>query len=347
MSLRSFQEETFLRFNRTIMAAFLASEILNNIFRYVDVSPQQLLICRSWYHPIHRRLLEDIQLSPSALLRMPLLSDKFAGLLCRYTCSVSIILNYQNVAHRGRKRYCTDTFDKVPVPYSDAWVYGINAALTELARRLPLFRRLRSYTFCNFLEIETSWNIIHVSTFETIIASLSNHSLDFVKIDMPGADLENRLQLYAPWDDKPHGCEIISKYFPQTRHLHLRMREICSDVLQFEYSNQTLLETFVIDLNLEPNTLHQLEQDSFVTDCSFSERFGERLLQDLASNCKRLSHCSKVPNIQRVLFLCKGIDSQWKSSGSVSYNEAATALAAPGLTMTERTSSLVRPSQTD
>ncbi|KIM92522.1 hypothetical protein OIDMADRAFT_62500 [Oidiodendron maius Zn] len=300
------------------MAQLLSPEVLDNIFQYIDVRPQQLLICRSWYHPIRRRLLRYIRLSPSTLFRIPILSDEFLELLYSYTRSIRIILNYSNLEYQESRRDYSNTFTH-PVPYSEAWVYGINAALIELAQKIQYFRGLRSFTFCNFLEIESSWNIIYASTFENILSGLSNLHLEFVKIDFPGAELENRLQIYDSWVDKPHVCEIIAKNFPQSRRFDLRLREICSDLLQFKYTCRPLLETFIIDLNLEPNTRYQLDMDSFVLDCRFSERFGRSLLNVLVSDARKLSHCSQVPNINIVQFLCKVPDTL---SEIVSYTEA-------------------------
>jgi hypothetical protein len=319
MSLMSFQGD-LCRLSSIIMVPFLSPEILDNIFRHVNVSPQQLLICRSWYHPIRRRFLEDVQLSPSALFRIPLLSDRFMEPLYSYTRSVTIILSSPG---RGNPEYKRDRASTVEhlVPYSDAWVYGVNTALIELAWKIRFFRRLRSFVFCNFLETGTSWNVIHVSTFESILSSLSSHNLEFVKIDIPGADLENRLRLYEPWVDKPHVCEIICKYFPQSRHVYLRMREICSDLLQFKSCCRPLLEILVIDLNLTPNPPNELVMDSYVVDCQYNERFGISLLNVLVSDVRRLGDCSEVPNIKMVRFLCKDPDIQYRSSGSVSNTE--------------------------
>lgn len=303
------------------MAPFLCAEILDNIFRYVDVSPLQLLICRTWYHPIRRRLLEDVRLSPSALFRIPILSDKFMEPLYSYTRSVTIILSCPDLTNTECKTDRASTVEHL-VPYSDAWVYGINCALIELAQKIRLFRRLQSFTFCNLLEIGTSWNVIRISTFETILSSLSNHKLEFVRIDLPGADLENRLQLYEPWNKKPHVCEIIANNFPQSRHVYLRMRQICSGILQFKNCCQPLLESLVIDLDLEPNPRHQLDMDSCVVDCRCNERFGWILLDVLLSDARRLTDCSDVPNIHTVRFLCKNSGSQYRPSGSPSHAEA-------------------------
>ena len=300
------------------MALILPPEIVDSIFRYVDVSPEQLLICRNWYYPIRRCLLEHIRLSPSALLKIPIISDKFVELLCKYTISVSIILHSPDVARQERKGDDSDAFELL-LPYSEAWIYGINTALIQLASKIQCFQRLRSFIFCNLLEIGTSWNVIHVSTFEAILSSLSNHDLEFMKIDFPGADLENRLQVYGHWVNKTHVCEIISKHFPRSRHLHLRMREICSDLLHIKSNNRSLLETFVIDLNLEPNMRYPLEMDHYVLDCRCSERFGRTLMNVLVSDARRLSHCSKLPNINTVQFLCKCPDAQLMPTGSISH----------------------------
>lgn len=303
------------------MASLLSPEMIDNIFRYVNVSPQHLLIYRNWYLPIRRRLLQDIQLSTLALLRMPLLSDEYVELLCSCTRSINITLSISFIAEPWSTRFQSPTYENL-VPYSDRWVYGVNVALVEMARRLPHFRALRSFIFCNFLDIDTSWSIINESTFESILSSLSNHCLDFVKLDMPGADLENRLQIYQPWVYMPHGCEMISKNFPQSRHLHLRMRRVCSKLLLFDYSCQPLLETLVIELNLDHNSSHELEQDSYVMDCRFSESFGLSLLKVLASAASKLSHSSNVPNLNTVRILCKNTGDQPKLSRSVPYTEA-------------------------
>jgi hypothetical protein len=148
-------------------------------------------------------------------------------------------------------------------------------------------------------------------------------NLEYVKIDIPGADLENRLQLYEPCVDKPHVCKIICKHFPQSRHLHLRMREICSDLLQFKNCCRPLLETLVIDLNLEPNPLHQLDMDSHVVGCRYSEQFGWSLLNVLlVSDARKLARCQTVPNINMVRFLCNGAVGQHRSSDPAFYLEA-------------------------
>jgi hypothetical protein len=292
------------------MASFLPPEILDNIFEYVRVSPQLLLVCRNWYYPIRRRLFNNIKLSSTTLFQIPMLSDEFMEPLFSCTHSISIILDSQELA----KTNC-----QFPEPYSEAWVYGINTALIHFAWRLQSFQRLQSFIFGNYLEIETSWNVIWVSTFINILSGLSNHDLDFVKIDMPGADLENRLQLYAPWANKPHGCEILSENFPRSRHVHVRMREICSELFSFGNTCRPRLEMLVVDLNLETNSRHQLDQDNYVTDCQFAERFAQSLLSILTSESGRLSCCSQVPNLQKISFLCKIPHSKYGSSEPISH----------------------------
>lgn len=293
------------------MALSLSPELLDSIFHYVDVSPQQLLICRSWYRPICRRLLRDIQMSSSTLFRIPLLSAEYMELLYRYTHSVSIILVYPE--HTGTYEH--------PMPYSLAWLYGINAALIELASKIVDFQRLQTFTFCNFLEVETSWHAIHMSTFESILSGLSSHNLEFVKIDFPGAELENRIQLNQHRFRRSHLCETISRHFPQARHVYLRTREICADLLQFKYICQPLLETFTINLDLETSTRHELDIDRYVLDCEFNECFGRNLLNVLVSKAENLSRCSNVPKLNTVRFLCKCPDNRYMPSASVSNTE--------------------------
>jgi hypothetical protein len=158
-----------------------------------------------------------------------------------------------------------------------------------------------------------------------------------VRIDLPGADLENRLQLYEPWNKKPHVCEIISNNFPQSRHVYLRMRQICSGILQFKNCCQPLLENLVIDLDLEPNPRHQLDMDSCVVDCRCNERFGWNLLDVLLSDARRLTDCSDVPNIHTVRFLCKGSGSQYRPSGSASHGEAGSVWTTQTTQKTQKT----------
>ena len=307
--------------DNTTMALSLPPEILDNIFQLVDISPKQLLICRAWYPSVRRRFLEDIRLSPAALLRIPILSDQYMELLYSHTRSVSIMLSDRNSAHI-RRNYATPEH---LMPYSGAWIYGINIALTELATKIRMFRRLRLFAFCNHLEVGSSWNVVKISTFEKVLSGVSSQYLEFVKIDFPGAELENRLQIYDSWTDKPHACEIISRHFPRSRHVYIRMREICSHLLKFEYTYRPMLETYIIDLSFETHACHELDMDRHVLNCQFTERFGLDLMKVLALDARRLSKCPKIPNMNVVQLLSTCPEAREslhsRSSDNISYTE--------------------------
>lgn len=255
----------------------LPLEILDKILRNnTDPAWTDLLVCKYWYSSLIKRRVHSLHISTTMALGISELSKAFLDVLCCSTMHLNVRLHGAMANRHEVETFCISN------PRRASPSNKVNDALRRLAGLLPSFHSLESFTLCNYLETEASWGVIWLSTFEHLLVGLSACRLQYVRLDMPGAPLENRLQLLY-WPEVPkrsHVCDIIAQHFPDTRVFHLRMRELCPDVFKLNRS-ASRLEKLVVHLELEPAPWQELDLDGCVVDCRHSERLGECLAYEL------------------------------------------------------------------
>lgn len=261
----------------TFSSGALPLEIIDNILEYnAGTEWSDLLVCKYWYCTLIKRRVRSVRLSTSMILRMPGLSEDFFDVLKHSTTHLNLSLYRTTAGSSLNPMQAAPTSNsRRPFPSQE-----LNSALKHLLSRLASFHILHSFTLCNHLETEASWGVISMDTFEYFLICLSACRLEYVRIDMPGAPLENRCQLLSLLGvpKGPHVCDIIAQNFPDPRELHLRMRELCPSVFR-PYNIVSRLEKLVIHLDLEPEPWHEMDLDDSVVDCRYAEGFGEYLVR--------------------------------------------------------------------
>lgn len=286
------------------MAAALPREILDIIFANFDIESCHLRICKGWYGAAQAALLRKVRLSCRALFRLPILYTELRDLVARHTQYLEIVLESIGQDDKALEREETSFYLNES---SDAYAYGLNLSLLQLAQILPSLQRLNSFIICNWIETESSWSTIRYETFSAIFIALSKLRLQYVKIDLPGAPLETRNQIYDPCESKPHCCELIRTYFPNTRHFYLRMRRICPHVLEAPGPLQDRLETFVINLTLDENHLQELDIDKHVSHCQEFETISSSLLGSMANPAQIFTRTLAMINFRKLQFVYREV----------------------------------------
>lgn len=265
------------------MSALLALpvELLELIFSFVGSDyfrgqAERLLVCRLWKQIAHRAAWEHVTLDSRQIIRFTRAAARpYHELVWAHIKHLSLVLS-DFVDWDPLERYSSherlfcdaiqdddgltelDYLDLSSEMWLDWWVVFLNRALSNLARSFRKLVRLQTFR----LEValgEKPENLFSLRphawlwdvTFGDIIRGLGQPNLHTVVIDTRGTAITRQGARHGSLDS--HVCDVIGKQMHRWRHVRLRMRRICSDVLttcSLRTPQACLLQTLSIHLSL-------------------------------------------------------------------------------------------------
>jgi hypothetical protein len=224
------------------------------------------------------------------ILRISLLSEKLLETMMSHTQSLSLIL------------------ERPPAVSSNVSIYGsqtlsrrLNTSICMFADLIPSFKSLESFSFCNYSETSYSWNAVFAGTFERLLMRLRTRKLQSVTIDIPGAPFETRSKMHVLTAPEAHICDFIRFNLPDAKVIHLRLREICSQIFRLP-CDYPRLERILISLDLGIESWQELDLDVCAVECWDYELLGKRLVEKLNTNALSLLQSTRTPRLISIEF---------------------------------------------
>lgn len=246
-----------------IMSLFtLPTELLIMIFERVGADEfrarlELLTICKSWLSLAQMVMVESLDFSSKTIDRFPPASESARSLISESMINLSI--NLSDFSSSGIFRDITQPMSvgeyvsKMKSAH-DAWTSKVDERLRKLGLLLSSCKKLRrvdlvAYTMHDPLMYNFTWprqpNLLDSSIRHILSPNLA-HGLTHLFIDTAGRIIEDEGGVWSRF----HTCSLIANHFRTLRVLHVRMKNICPEILNVEgYTQHPPIEELVITLN--------------------------------------------------------------------------------------------------
>ena len=248
----------------SIMPLFaLPTELLIMIFELVGADEfrarlELLTICKSWLGLAQMVMVESLVFSSKTIDRFPPAPESARSLISESMINLSI--NLSDFSSSGIFRDITQRPLSVGEYVSkmksahDAWASKADERLRKLGLLLSSCKKLRrvdlvAYTMHDPLMFNFTWprepNLLDSSIRHILSPNLA-HGLTHLFIDTAGRIIEDEGGVWSRF----HTCSLIAKHFRTLRVLHVRMKNICPEILNVEeHTQHPPIEELVITLN--------------------------------------------------------------------------------------------------
>ncbi|OCL10852.1 hypothetical protein AOQ84DRAFT_425834 [Glonium stellatum] len=241
----------------------LPTELLIIIFKLVGAEEfrarlELLTVCKPWLRFAQMVMVENLAFSSKTMDQFPPVSESARILISENMISLSINLSDFSSSKTSRdiarRPLCIGEYVSNMKSAHDAWTSKVDNRLRDLGVLLSSCKKLRqvdlvAFTLHDPLMSNFTWprepNLLN-SSITYILSPNYVRGLTHLFIDTAGRLIEDEGGLWSRF----HTCSLIAKNFHTLRVLHVRLKNICPEILNTKkYTQRPPIEELIIALN--------------------------------------------------------------------------------------------------